>query len=101
MTVSLISAEEYLSSKFEHSNAGDPAFAVNQQGRVADEEIVLVDCPALFFSASAIRVSPLVDGVLLVIEDGERSKAELQRAVSMIEGAEGRVLGAILNKRRY
>jgi hypothetical protein len=99
--VSLISAEEFLSSKFDRSNAEYPEFVASSPGRTAADEIVLVDCPALYFSPSAIRVSPLVDGVLLVIEDGERSKAELQRAVSMIEGAEGRVLGAILNKRRY
>jgi Mrp family chromosome partitioning ATPase len=100
-TVSLISAEEFLSSKLDRSNAEYPEFAASRQGKATVEEIVLVDCPALYLSPAAIRVSPLVDGVLLVIEDGERSKAELQRAVSMIEGAESRVLGAILNKRRY
>ncbi len=98
--VSLISADDFLASP-----GRVPVESRDLSGArphdYAEEDIVLVDCPALFFSASAIRASPYVDGVLLVIEDGARSKAEIQRAVSMVEAVEGRVLGAVLNKRRY
>jgi hypothetical protein len=100
--VSLLSAEEFLasatldSSRDEYLDTGS-----SRQSKAAGDQIVLVDCPAIFSSAWALRVSPQVDGVLLVVEDGARSRSEIQRATSMIEAAEGRVLGAILNKRRY
>jgi Mrp family chromosome partitioning ATPase len=97
--VSSISAAEFLESRSQqHTSDSNPA-AGTRNG--ADDEIVLVDCPALFFAPSAIRVSPYVDGFFLIVEDGARSKTEIQRAVSTIEAGEGRILGIILNKRRY
>ena len=100
--VSLISAEEFLgSTSLDRTSAEYLDAAAVRQDRAAADGVVLVDCPALFSSASAIRVASQVDGILLVIEDGARSKAEIQRAVSMVEAAEGRILGAILNRRRY
>ena len=100
VSVTLVSADDFLASK--DSSLGD--YLDTSRGRpekTAGDDIVLIDCPPLFLSASAIRATPQVDGILLVIEDGARSKAELQRAVSMVEAVEGRVLGAVLNKRRY
>ena len=100
MPVSLVSAESFLASR-DSSHADDLNASVGERGGIAGDEIFLVDCPALFLSPSAIRACPHVDGIVLVIEDGARSKAEIQRAVSMVEAVEGRVLGAVLNKRRY
>ena len=100
VAVSLVSADDFLASR-DNSLAEYIGASQSRPGKVAGDEIVLIDCPPLFFSASAIRATPQVDGILLVIEDGARSKAELQRAVSMVEAVEGRVLGAVLNKRRY
>ena len=64
-------------------------------------KVVLIDCPPLSSSASVLRVAPYVDGILLVVEDGKRTKAEILRAVETIEAARGRVVGIVLNKRRY
>jgi hypothetical protein len=63
--------------------------------------VVLIDCPPLCSSAAVLSLAPYVDGVLLVVEDGERSKAEIDRAVNTIKAAQGRVVGIVLNKRRY
>jgi Mrp family chromosome partitioning ATPase len=63
--------------------------------------VVLIDCPALSSSAAAVRLAKYVDGVLLIVEDGKRSRAEIDRAVSTIQAAQGQVLGVVLNKRRY
>jgi hypothetical protein len=100
-TVSLVSAEAFLASASDRSSVDHWDPASNQRATTAGDEIVLIDCPALFFSSFAIRLSPRVDGFLLVIEDGARSKSEVQRAAGMIEAAEGRILGIVLNKRRY
>ena len=99
--VSLVSAERFLASASDRSSVDHWDPASNQRVATAGDEIVLIDCPALFFSSFAIRLSPHVDGFLLVIEDGARSKSEIQRAAGMIEAAEGRILGIILNRRRY
>ena len=99
--VSLRLAPDFLASA-SHERSSD---YLDTTGRNQDHEdsnrITLVDCPALFSSSTALRVASRVDGVLLVVEDGTRSKAEIQRAVSILESAEGRVLGVVLNKRRY
>ena len=101
VAVSLVPAAEFLESRFNSSTADYSDSANGRQGATVEDQIILVDCPALFFSPSAIRVSPHVDGFFLIVEDDARSKAEIQRAVSTIEAAEGRILGIILNKRRY
>ncbi len=106
LTVSSVTASQFLESlpesEIRSASAGTRESAgVGQRSWHGAEGITLIDCPALFSSASAIRLFPYVDGVLLVIKDGERSKIDIQRAVSMVEAAGGRLLGAVLNKRRY
>jgi Mrp family chromosome partitioning ATPase len=64
-------------------------------------QVVLIDCPPLCSSPVVLALAPYIDGVLLVVEDGKRTKAEIDRAVSTIHAAQGQVLGMILNKRRY
>ena len=106
MMVSSVSAGEFLESipqsEVRDASAGDgDSGGVGRRTWHGSEGVLLIDCPALFSSASAIRLFPYVDGVLLVIRDGERSKIDIQRAASMVEAAGGRLLGAVLNKRRY
>lgn len=63
--------------------------------------VVLIDCPPLCSSAAVLSLAAHVDGVLLVVEDGKRSKAEIYRAVNTIDAAQGKIVGIVLNKRRY
>jgi Mrp family chromosome partitioning ATPase len=95
LDVSIQGAEEFLVAVERGSSPLQENASAGHAG--SPHRIVLVDCPPVFSSANAVRVVPHVDGVLLVIKDGERSKAEVQRALTMIEAMEGKVLGAVLN----
>jgi hypothetical protein len=62
---------------------------------------VLIDCPSLKESADILGLSGLVDGVLLVIEANKTSKSQIAHLERTIEGAGGKILGHLLNKRTY
>jgi Mrp family chromosome partitioning ATPase len=62
---------------------------------------VLLDCPSLKEAVSAVRLAPLVDGVVLVIEANRTQKQQLLHAERTIENAKGKILGHVLNKRDY
>jgi succinoglycan biosynthesis transport protein ExoP len=62
--------------------------------------LVIVDAPAVLTDVSAVALSRRVSGVLLVVE-AEKTRAPIvQQARRLIEMGGGRVLGAVLNKRR-
>lgn len=62
---------------------------------------VLIDCPSLKDSQDAVMLSPLVDGVVLIVEADHTQKNQLLYAERIIEAAHGRLLGHILNRRSY
>jgi Mrp family chromosome partitioning ATPase len=62
---------------------------------------ILVDCPSLKESQDAIRLAPYADGVVLVVEANRTQREQLLYAERTIEGAKGRILGHVLNKRSY
>jgi Mrp family chromosome partitioning ATPase len=62
---------------------------------------VLIDCPSLKETSDAVRIAPLVDGIVLVIEANRTQKEQIQYAERTIERARGRILGHVLNKRTY
>jgi hypothetical protein len=62
---------------------------------------ILVDCPSLKDSPDALRIAPLVDGIVLVIEADRTQKQQILHAERTIELAKGRILGHVLNKRSY
>ncbi|MEA2542405.1 MAG: hypothetical protein QOH35_3771 [Acidobacteriaceae bacterium] len=62
---------------------------------------VLVDCPSLKESTEVLSLAPLVDGVLLVVEANRTQKSQVAYLEQTIEGAGGKVLGHLLNKRTY
>ena len=43
----------------------------------------------------------MVDGVILVVEADRTKRDQIQRAQQTIEMANGKLLGLVLNKRRY
>lgn len=79
--VGLIPSEAFLSAKHE-------------------ADVLLIDCSSLETSPAVFMLASHVDGILLVVEDGRHSAREIQRAVKLIKGANGIILGVILNKRR-
>jgi hypothetical protein len=62
---------------------------------------VLIDCPSLKESADVLAIAPLVDGVLLIVEANRTSKRQVTYLEQTVEGAGGKILGHILNRRTY
>jgi hypothetical protein len=67
----------------------------------ARSQYVVIDCPALSASSDCISIAPLVDGIVLVVEADRTRKAQIRNATCRIEAAGGKILGLVLNKRRY
>jgi Mrp family chromosome partitioning ATPase len=66
----------------------------------AEYDVTIIDCPAVF-SDRYFELSPeAADGVVLVVQ-AERNRPEIIRqAQSLIQDADGKLIGAILNRRR-
>jgi hypothetical protein len=62
---------------------------------------VLIDCPSLKESTEVLGLAPLVDGVVLVIEANRTKKSQVAYLERTIQGAGGKILGHLLNKRTY
>jgi len=58
--------------------------------------IIIFDMPPLLSQADALSFSPYVDSVLLVIEEGQTKKDELNHAASLLKDVN--ILGSVLNK---
>jgi Mrp family chromosome partitioning ATPase len=48
-----------------------------------------------------LRLAPLVDGIVLVIEANRTKREQMLYAERAIEAAKGKILGHVLNKRTY
>lgn len=66
-----------------------------------DHEFVLCDCAAVNIVPDAQILAPMFDGVVLVTEAGSTRREALAQAKKRIEMNHGRVIGVVLNKRRY
>jgi N-formylglutamate amidohydrolase len=62
---------------------------------------VLIDCASMKDAPDALRLAPLVDGIVLVVEANRTPKDQILYAERTIEGAKGRIVGHVLNKRTY
>jgi Mrp family chromosome partitioning ATPase len=62
---------------------------------------VLIDCPSLRETQDAVRLAPMADGIILVVEANRTQKEQLAYAEKTIESAKGKILGYVLNKRTY
>jgi hypothetical protein len=60
-----------------------------------------IDCGSLAESQEVLRLAPLVDGVILVVEANRTQKDQIRYAERTIESVNGRILGHVLNKRTY
>jgi protein-tyrosine kinase len=58
--------------------------------------LVIFDLPPVLVGDDVVAFAPLLDAVLLVVQDGKTRKDELSRAVELLNGAE--ILGTVLNK---
>ena len=63
--------------------------------------LVIVDCPALSENSFTMRVAGQMDGVVMVVEAGKVRGPALKRATEEMNQMGARILGVVLNKRRY
>ena len=64
-------------------------------------DYVLIDCPALSVSDEAALLASSVDGVVLVVQAERTRHEQIRHAAQTLEMANGKMLGLVLNKRRY
>jgi exopolysaccharide transport family protein len=60
-------------------------------------DLIIVDSPPITAVTDAVILSRLVDGVLIVIRAGETHREIIKNGISLLNAANARVLGAILN----
>lgn len=62
---------------------------------------VLIDAPPVIGSPETPPLSAHVDGVVVVVHCGKTKREVVQRALGMIGQFDGRVLGVVLNRKKY
>ena len=62
---------------------------------------VVLDVPSLLSFSDGIQLSRRVDGVVMVIRSGRTKRELVQHALELLDGAGARVLGSVLNRRRF
>jgi len=62
---------------------------------------VVVDGAPVLESPESVDLAPLVDGVVLVIRSGRTKRQVVIRAVDLLRKSGARVLGTVLNRRRF
>lgn len=93
-----------------HVGAKDPttiqlhlerAFPKLIQEALRNYDVVIIDAPPIVVAPETPPMSAYVDGVVMVVQ-AERTKREVvERSLGMIGQFEGRVLGVILNRKKY
>jgi capsular exopolysaccharide synthesis family protein len=63
--------------------------------------VVVFDTAPVIECTAAARLAALADGAILVIEAERQRREAAQRATDLLTDAGARILGAVLNKRRY
>lgn len=63
-------------------------------------DLVLIDSPALLAVVDAAVVAPLVDGVVIVVEQGKLSERMLGSIREQLDAAGARLIGIVLNRVR-
>jgi len=61
------------------------------------QKTVLIDCEPVGLSSQVLRLAPMIDGVLFVVEAGRERRATVARAVLEMRQAHLPLLGVIVN----
>jgi protein-tyrosine kinase len=64
-------------------------------------DYVVVDAPPVLSAPESLCIAANVDVVVLVLESGVTRREVARKTIEKIEEAEGKVLGIVLNKRKY
>ncbi len=63
-----------------------------------EADIIVIDSPLVLGMADAVVLSSLADGALIVVETNRTSRNALNYARRLLENANARILGAVMNK---
>lgn len=63
-----------------------------------DDRYVIFDTPPILTGADTIAFAPLVDGIIVVVEEGRTSMRDVTKAMELIPGE--KMLGFVLNKQK-
>ncbi len=69
---------------------------VKEMGDRYDDRYVFFDAPPVLERSEAISLAPMMDGIIMVVEAGQTSKKDVNKALSMIP--QDKLLGFVLNK---
>ena len=61
----------------------------------------VIDCSSLSQSSDALALAPYLDGMVVVVAANQTRKSEITNTLRQITMVDGKVLGFVLNKRRY
>lgn len=64
-------------------------------------DCVLVDFPSSKMTSGIAALAEMTDGFVIVVAGGETRREEIERSRRLIETVGGKILGLVLNKRRY
>ena len=64
-------------------------------------DAVIVDAPPIVACPETPPIAPLADGVVLVVHCGRTKRETIARSVKQVEQFKGRVVGVVLNRKRY
>lgn len=64
-------------------------------------DTVIIDAPPVVVCPETPPLSPFVDGAVLVVHSGRTKRETVERSVKQIQQFQGRVLGVVLNRKRY
>jgi succinoglycan biosynthesis transport protein ExoP len=64
---------------------------------IIEDGLILVDSPPVLNLADTTALSPLVDGVLIVLEAGNTRSANAQQALANLQYVNANLIGAVLN----
>ncbi len=67
----------------------------------ASFDVILLDSRSILDSNDVFRLGPMLSGVVVVVEAGRTAKTELQSNLEALELAGCRLLGIVLNRRRF
>jgi Mrp family chromosome partitioning ATPase len=64
-------------------------------------DTIVIDAPPVVLSPETPPIAPFADGVIMVVLCGKTKRETVQRSINLIEQFNGRVLGVVLNRKRY
>ena len=96
--MTIISGGKTISNSAELLGSPKMKTLVNEIKQRYDDRYVIFDLPPIFVGADTIAFAPLVDCILMVVEEGRTSVKDVKKALEMIPAE--KFIGFVLNRRK-